>query len=136
MKNAKIILMLSILFFNVNIANAFTNIDKYMDAGEIYTSTVSPITIPVNTANENKSNNMHLASDKKIDLSKLKRGEATKTNILGLVEMGDSGIEKAAKNANITKIYYVDSKKTKVYIPYFFLLPIYAKATTTYVYGE
>jgi len=135
MKNIKIIILLSVLFFNINIANAFTNIDKYMDAGDIYTSTVSPITIPVNTADESNSNNIHPVPDKKIDLSKLKRGEASKINILKLVEMGDSGIEKAAKNGNITKIHYVDSKKSKVYIPYFFF-PIYAKATTTYVYGE
>lgn len=69
------------------------------------------------------------------DLIELKKGESTATNILGLIETGNASIEAAAKNGNITKIHYVDTKIEKVYIPLLFI-PIYAKEVTTIVYGE
>lgn len=135
MKKIKLLLLFAVILFNVNTVKAFTTSYTYTDAGEFYTNTIIPASIPVNMAQEGQPNDSLSSADKKMDLYKLKRGEATKANILGLVEMGDAGIEKAAKNGNITKIYYVDSKKSKLYIPILFI-PIYARATTTYVYGE
>lgn len=57
-----------------------------------------------------------------------KRGEATATGILGLVSTGDASIQTAAKNAGITKISHVDTKKKSI-------LGIVSKYTTV-VYGE
>lgn len=57
-----------------------------------------------------------------------KRGEATATGILGLVSTGDASIQTAAKNAGITKISHVDTKKKSI-------LGVVSKYTTI-VYGE
>lgn len=61
----------------------------------------------------------------------LKKGEANSINVMGLVEMGNAGIYTAAKNGEISKIYFVDSKKERLWAYYFF----YEKLTTI-VYGE
>ena len=66
-------------------------------------------------------------------LAFLRKLEETISDIL-LVGM-NAGIEKAAKQANITQIHYVDTTVSKVYIPLLFI-PIYAKTTRTTVYGE
>ena len=70
-----------------------------------------------------------------VDLSKLKVGESTSRNILHIVEVGDASIDEAARKAGITKIHYVDSKTTKVFIPLGFI-PILVRETKTLVYGE
>lgn len=62
------------------------------------------------------------------DINNLKQGKSSAWNILVLVEMGDSGINKAAKDGNIKKIYYVDYNLTSYFI-------FFARKTTT-VYGE
>ena len=54
---------------------------------------------------------------------------------MGLIDIGDAGIAEAAKNGDITKILYVDSKVSKIFIPLLFI-PIYIKERTTKVYGE
>ena len=65
----------------------------------------------------------------------LKSGTSSRTNILGLVEIGNAGINKAIKNGNITKIDFVEYNIEKVYIPLVFI-PIYFNTYTTTVYGE
>lgn len=100
------------------------NTSAYYDKGAIFSGS----TFPQSTANA-----VNLPKQQK--LQKLKTGYAAKTNFFGLVEIGDSGIDKAAKQANITQIHYVDTTVSKVYIPLLFI-PIYAKTTRTTVYGE
>ena len=100
------------------------NTSAYYDKGAIFSGSTFPQST-ANAVNLPKQQNLH----------KLKTGYAAKTNFFGLVEIGDSGIDKAAKQANITQIHYVDTTVSKVYIPLLFI-PIYAKTTRTTVYGE
>ena len=65
----------------------------------------------------------------------LKSGTSSRTNILGLVEIGNAGIYKAIKNGNIKKIHFVEYNIEKVYIPLVFI-PIYFNTYVTTVYGE
>ena len=58
----------------------------------------------------------------------LKRGEASATNILGLIQMGDYSISTAAANGGIKSIKSVDVNVTNI-------LHLFGK-TTTIVYGE
>lgn len=58
----------------------------------------------------------------------MKVGTSSATNVLGLVAVGDAGIEAAAKQAGIKKISHVDSKKVSI-------LGIFATYKTV-VYGE
>ena len=57
-----------------------------------------------------------------------KVGQAEVWSVLGVVALGDAGIEKAAKEAGITKVSHVD-KKT------FSVLGVFTKVTYT-VYGN
>ena len=57
-----------------------------------------------------------------------KKGKAGAVSILGWVALGNASVEKAAKEAGITKISHVDEKSTGV-------LGLFAKYTVT-VYGE
>jgi hypothetical protein len=57
-----------------------------------------------------------------------KVGQADVLSILGVVALGDAGVQKAAKQAGITKVSHVD-KKT------FSILGVYTKVTYT-VYGN
>lgn len=57
-----------------------------------------------------------------------KVGTSSATGILGLIATGDASIQKAAKEAGITKISHVDVKKSSI-------LGIFATYTTV-VYGE
>lgn len=97
----------------------------YYDAGGLYASTTFPQTV------EKDIN----SSAKPVEVYKLKKGESTSRNILKLIEIGDASISEAARNGRITKIHYVDSQVSKVYIPLGFI-PIYAKELKTVVYGE
>jgi hypothetical protein len=120
-------LILSIFIVNVLAQSAHAigiNTSAYYDKGAIFSGS----TFPQSTANA-------VNLPKQQNLQKLKTGYAAKTNFFGLVEIGDSGIDKAAKQANITQIHYVDTTVSKVYIPLLFI-PIYAKTTRTTVYGE
>lgn len=62
------------------------------------------------------------------DICCLKKGEASATNILWVVELGDAGLGAASKNGNIKQIYFVDVQEKNVFI-------FFGKITTT-VYGE
>lgn len=119
MKKLVIILFLAIISFQKTYA---INTSKYFDQGVIYTNSGFPVDVAKTT-------------DDNIDLKKLKCGESTSNNILGIIETGDGGIQSATRNGGIKKIYYVDKKVDKVYIPLIFI-PIYVKQTKTIVYGE
>ncbi|MBQ7764394.1 TRL-like family protein [bacterium] len=62
------------------------------------------------------------------DLSNLRRGQASATSVLFLVETGDAGIDTAARNGGITKISHIDVNEMTV-------LFFFRKLTVT-VYGE
>lgn len=62
------------------------------------------------------------------DLSELKEGKSEAINVLWVVEVGDAGVDKAAKNGNIKKISYIDVREKTVFI--------FFKQITTTVYGE
>ena len=62
------------------------------------------------------------------DLSTLKKGSASANNIFYFVEVGDASIDKAAKNAGITKISHIDINQKSVFI--------FWSKTTVNVYGE
>ena len=98
--------MLSFMFvlFSQTTADAF---------GLFYTNSTYPVTA---TGNEVK------------DLSALKKGTSHSTNILFLVEVGDAGIDTAAKNADIKKISYIDVNERMVFI--------FWRKVTVNVYGE
>ncbi len=93
--------------------------NKAPDGAIIYTNTSFPID----------------ATKNDIDRSTLRSGTSCARNILGIAEVGDASIEEAAKKADITKIKYVDTKISKVYVPLLFI-PIYVKEIKTTVYGE
>ncbi|MBQ4078316.1 TRL-like family protein [bacterium] len=100
----KILIVLSfILFTNLN-AQAM---------GLFYTNATYPIT----------------ATGAKVkDLSTLKKGSASANSILFCVEIGDASIDKAAKNAGITKITHIDVHQKSIFI--------FWSKTTVNVYGE
>ena len=62
------------------------------------------------------------------DLSTLKKGSASANNILYFVEVGDASIDKASKNAGITRISYIDVQQKSIFI--------FWSRTTVNVYGE
>jgi hypothetical protein len=100
------------LFFTVACAIALTmgvSSCGVLGSGMIYNDTVEPDQVTANALGS-------------------KVGEATITNVLGVVALGDAGVQKAAKQAGITKVSHVDKKV-------FSILGIYT--TTTYtVYGN
>lgn len=57
-----------------------------------------------------------------------KVGTSSSTNVLGIVHVGNGGINKAAKEAGIKKISHVDQQRTSV-------LSLFT-SYKTYVYGE
>lgn len=62
------------------------------------------------------------------DLKELKKGSASTTNILYCVELGNASIEKAVKNAGITKISHIDVNEKSIFI--------FWRKVTVHVYGE
>lgn len=80
---------------------------------------------PVNGAIYQKTQSAVSATDNALGS---KKGEATATSILGLVAYGDASIQKAAKEAGITKISHVDQKSKSV-------LGLFSKYTII-VYGD
>lgn len=62
------------------------------------------------------------------DLSSLKQGESSATSVLFLVEVGDAGVDTAARNGGISKISHIDVNEKTV-------LFFFRKLTVT-VYGE
>lgn len=80
-----------------------------MSSGMLYNDTVEPSQLTSNALGS-------------------KVGEAQIANYLGAVALGDAGIQKAAKNAGITKISHVDKKVWSI-------LGLYTVTTYT-VYGD
>ena len=62
------------------------------------------------------------------DLSALKKGSASTTNVLFVVEVGDASIDEAAKKAGIKKISYIDMNEKTIFI--------FWRQLTVNVYGE
>lgn len=102
------------------------NYSNFYDCGGIYSNSSFPQSVATAINNNGKT----------IDISTLKRGESKSRNWFGIIEKGNSGINEAMKDGGITKVHFVDNKVDKVYVPYFFFLPIYIKQKTTIVYGE
>jgi hypothetical protein len=69
--------------------------------------------------------------DNRVQAKSLKTGIACTTNALFLVALGDSSIETAMKNGDITKIAFVDTSYSDLYFYY----PFYQKGCTI-VKGE
>lgn len=133
MKNVCLFLFFCLVVFFQNPSFAEGYGYKYFDNGGIYTNATLPKAV-IKDVNNQKSNFVNV-SHSNIDLSKLKHGVSSRANVLGLVDVGDGGINKAALNGGITKIYHVDTQKVKVYIPLLFI-PIYIDSIETHVYGE
>lgn len=62
------------------------------------------------------------------NLSAMKKGTASTTNILFLVEVGDASIDTAAKNGGISKISHIDIQEKSVFI--------FWRGVKVTVYGE
>jgi hypothetical protein len=80
-----------------------------MGNGTLYNDTVEPCHVTANTLGS-------------------KVGQASAISVLGVAAAGDAGINKAAKQAGITKVSHVDKKIVSV-------LGLFTKVTYT-VYGE
>ena len=110
---------------------------RYIDSAFLYSDTTLPQSVAKDINNE--ENKIIPVSDtakqKKLDYRALKSGKSSRTNILGLVEYGDAGILKAAKNGRIKKVHYVEVTREKLYVPLGFI-PVYFNRFITTVYGE
>ena len=118
----RFLLLLAMAVICVPSAHA-VNLSRYFDQGGIYSGSSFPVDVAKDVDNTMPP------------IEGLKYGEASTNNILGIVEIGDRGVQKAARNAGITRIHYVDTKVNKIYIP-IGCIPLYVKQTTTRVYGE
>ncbi len=92
----------------VILTSCYANVSSPV-VGAIYTDVKYPVAV---TSNSNAT----------------KVGSSKATSILGFVATGDASIDKAAKNAGITKIHHVDAHSTNV-------LGVVA-TYEIYVYGE
>ena len=97
------------IIFSVACALALTSCGTVGLVGTVYVDATEPAAVTSNTLGT-------------------KVGQAEALSVLGVVAVGDAGIEKAAKQAGITKVSHVD-KKT------FSVLGLFTKVTYT-VYGE
>lgn len=100
------------LFFSVACAIALTmgvSGCAVVGQGMLYNDTVEPNQVTANSLGS-------------------KVGEAKITNYLGAVALGDAGVQKAAKDAGITKISHIDKKVWSI-------LGLYSVTTYT-VYGN
>ena len=102
---------------------------KYTDGGVYYSDVTLPF-ITGKSINLYEKGNFIPVSYRK----KFKKGESSRVNYLGLVEVGNAGIMEAAKNGKITKFYYVEVRREKLFLSAF--LPIYFNKFITTVYGE
>lgn len=121
--------LLTFLLLCVQPAKADLEIGRYdfLDQGYFFTNASFP---------QSASNSLDDSNDISIkDFENLKKGVSATRNFFNLVAVGDASIHKAAKEANITNIKYVDIKVSKVYIP-IGCIPIAAKEVKTIVYGE
>jgi hypothetical protein len=100
-----------VLLFLAAASLAFMTSSCAVVGGVVYDGHTNPHSVTSNTISKNA-----------------KVGTSSFTNILGLVCIGDGGINAAAKTAGITKISHVDQKNLNV-------LGIFSKVETV-VYGE
>jgi hypothetical protein len=140
----KLLLLLFTLFLLINFINPVLAVSygrafKYSDHGYIYTGVKYPLDIsrsinfidpdncfvPVTSFEKNKRQNLLF----------LKSGKASVINIMKLVQWGDAGVYQAAMNGKITKVYYIEVNRKKLFIPYT-KFPIYISKDITTVYGE
>lgn len=96
------------------IISAFIFTQSAQAMGLFYTETTYPVTATGAKATK--------------DLKYLKKGVSKSKCILGLVELGDAGIDEAAKSANIRQISFIDIKVKSIFI--------FISRITTEVYGE
>lgn len=89
------------------------SIASFLGNGEalIYEGTTAPLTVTSNPISNN-----------------IKVGRSNSVMVLGLVGVGDGGINAAAKNGGISKISFVDVQKTSI-------LGMFTKSETI-VYGD
>lgn len=106
MKKLAILLIFTLLFIS--------NVKKSQAMGLIYTNANYPVTA---TGVESPER-----------LEDLKKGKSSALNVLGIVEIGDAGVHKAAKEANIKKINFIDINQKSIFL-------FFSRITTT-VYGE
>jgi hypothetical protein len=124
--NKKVLLFLILIFLSVNSpVNAAGVSGREWFINSKY---------PLDTAKTGGLNNPTNEIIDDFGKGRLKVGISKRINILGLVEIGDSGICRAMKRGNIRKIHYVDYSFEKVYIPIY--IPIYFNRSVTTVYGE
>ena len=97
------------IIFSVACALALTSCGTVGLVGAVYTGYTEPAAV---TSNELGT----------------KVGQAKAVSVLGIAAAGDAGIEKASKQAGITKVSHVDKKVVSV-------LGLFTKVTYT-VYGE
>ena len=98
----KIIYSLFILFTINHCANAEAfNSTNYSDIGVFYSNTTFPQSVV-------KRNENTTLPD---DLSKFKKGEAASHNFFNLIDIGNAGIDAAAKNGNIKKTLEINYKE-------------------------
>lgn len=125
-KTKKLLLLTAAILLGVNASGAVgLNNSLYYDKGAFYTNTSFPQSVAL-------AENARPTDE---ELKKLKKGIVNTGNIFMLIEAGDAGIMAAAKKAGITKIHYVDTRVSKIYVPLLFI-PIYIKNKETIVYGE
>ena len=91
----------------------FNTQNKSNAMGVFYTNATYPVTATGVNTNE---------------LARLKKGSASTTNVLWIVEVGNAGIDEAAKRAGIKKISYVDINEQTVLF--------FWRQLTVNVYGE
>jgi hypothetical protein len=128
MKFFKLIL-LGLILCSIQPTKAELGIGGYTftDEGFIFTRASYPVSV-ANSLDGNNDIDLN-------ELKNLKKGETSSRNFFHLVEVGNAGINRAAKKGGITNIKYVDTRTSKIYIPFFFI-PIAARETRTIVYGE
>lgn len=116
----KAILVICMFLFNFAQAHATAGY-RFYEAGSLYTN----VSYPRSVAKD-------INAVDRAELAKLKKGTSSAKNIMNIAEFGDASIHKAAKDGNITKIHYVDTKVDKVWIPSIFFI----REVRTVVYGE
>ncbi|MCK7484415.1 MAG: TRL-like family protein [Bacillus subtilis] len=125
-------ILLTISAFSINKPACAKNWGyKYIDSGYFY----SDVTLPFDAKKEGHVEENNIVPVSQSEYKALKKGTSSRTNILGLVEYGDAGIFKAAKDGRINKIHYIEVTREKLFLPLVWI-PIYYDRYITTVYGE
>ncbi len=124
------VITIAVIISTVQVSLAYSTEQGYRPVSQGWI--VENVSLPVDTA---KAVNNEDEINPDMETPKLRVGESRRRNFLKLVDVGNAGIDEAAKKAGITKIKYVDIQVQKVYVPLGFI-PIFVKETVTKVYGE